>query len=172
MELCVAFGLIVIVVAIFIFRDEIGDKYFFLSEFLLITIGSTYFYTWKDNKVAWDYITAIGGGATLALAFLALIGYLDYITQEDYIEIKVKVKNDKSYTIPTDLKRRDFTRSDVKGILRDIHNDTDGYSIKYLAKPDFMQNVVKIKEGKLNVLEIPIEADDRFNYTNIKQSTS
>ena len=163
-----AIGLLIVAFVAFLLRDEIGDAAFFPIEFILITISGAIAYPWKDSHTTWDIFVSFGGGATLALSFLALLGYLDYIRQNEQIEIFFKLEGEKNI-LSTGLKvlRKNATRAEMQGLLRILANG-NGYRLSSLFESDdVLKEVDKIQTGKNKQIIIDIKEEEIDKFPNI-----
>jgi len=118
-----------------------------MNEFTIWFQGST-----------WAFIDAI----VTSLTVLG-VGYNLWQNKKQLNPIKILIeKNNIKEELPTFILRKNFTRSEVQGILRSLH-DGDTYNIKFTGNPDFLKAIIKIQQGKSDTLVIPILPQDDFN---------
>lgn len=66
--------------------------------------------------------------------------------------------------IPTYIIRRNFTRSDIKGILKELHESKEDFKIKDIIQADFLKKIFEIQQGNASELVIKIIDTDFFVY--------
>ncbi len=156
-----------------------GSK--FIIMFVVFTLlGIMAFYWNKDGtSFGWEIYTVIGTASTLALAILAVYGYLKYRKEEEIIDIVFMPKPsfqheklDENGYLPTGLTvlRQNCTRSEIQGLLGMIFNDYHGrhrYDLEdFLTnKGDILKIIDNAKTGKDNKVIIKITEEElkQFN---------
>ena len=54
-------------------------------------------------------------------------------------------KKEKELIYP--IKRKNFSRAELKGILRELHDSKSNYDLAYMAEDDFLNNVFAVQDG-------------------------
>lgn len=107
----------------------------------------------------WSLIDAYATSLTLFLVFHGL--------REDQKQIeKVGIYfNDNKLNL--DIARKDFSRSELQGILGILRVDIDErYKIKYLSDIEFLDSIYKIQKSELNELRIKLTEDELKGFRN------
>jgi len=114
------------------------------------------FIIWFQGPI-WAVIDAI----VTSLTVLG-VGYNLWQNRKQLKPIKILIeRNNIKEEIPSYILRRNFTRSEVQGILRSLHKG-DIYDIKFTGKPEFLKAIIEIQQGKSDTLVIPISEEDDF----------
>lgn len=101
-------------------------------------------------------------------AFITIITYVGVIwgiqsskrlrdSHMQRIGVFLQFRNDKKVKLKSYTIRKNFTRADLKGILRDIC--TGNYNINYLASEAFLADVDAVQQGQKNEITIKVDAD-------------
>ena len=123
-----------------------------MSEFMLWFGGDT-----------WTFIDALVTILTLSLVIWNL-----YQSFKQNKQIKIFIeKNKVKRPIPSYILRKNFVRSDIKGILKELHNSKEDYRIEYLINPNFQKEIFEIQKGIGDELVIYISENDFFVYENM-----
>lgn len=110
-----------------------------------------------------DYITIV-------FAFFAMIGtFVNFFYRRKdskLIKIYIKFPDNSTRLVPYHITRRNFTRSELFGILRAI--DKEGsFNIKYTSTPEFFDDVLQVQKGKSDEITIRLETNDKFSWAEI-----
>lgn len=62
------------------------------------------------------------------------------------------------------IKRKNFSRSELKGILRELHDDNTNYKISYMTENEFLDSIFKVQDGDSNEFIMKIKQDDNFKF--------
>jgi len=63
--------------------------------------------------------------------------------------------------------RKFVSRSEIEGILRDILiNQRGGFNIKYLSSNEFIDNLLKVQEGKKDDIVIKVTDEELAQFNN------
>lgn len=110
-----------------------------------------------------DYITIV-------FAFFAMIGtFVNFFYRRKdskLIKIYIKFPDNSTRLVPYHITRRNFTRSELFGILRAIDKE-ESFKIKYISTPEFFDDVLQVQKGKSDEITIRLETDDKFSWTEI-----
>ena len=134
-----------------------------LLVFIIITIVGFASLTICGNKfwlskiyIAFDVASAV------ALAILAFMVYFKYGKQLEPITIVIE-KDTEQTELPLKIIRKNFTRSEVSGILRALDKGSE-FNISYTSSLDFFNDIEKVQEGKKDMLVIKLGTEDKFEF--------
>jgi len=116
----------------------------------------------NNGELLWEYYVDFSVVATVALAILALIGYVKYIRSEDTIKIYFK-EQDKEEKIDTGLivLRKNCVRSEIQGLLGMIHTTGGRYDLKSFQKDRaFLDVINRVQTNELNEVLIEITSEE------------
>jgi hypothetical protein len=102
----------------------------------------------------------------VALLMTWLFSYINYKNGKrdlEPIDVYINRGNNKE-KLPIYLLRKNFSRSEVKGILRELHQSRDHYHIRYISSEKFLKDVVAVQHRELNEIVITIDEGDLFIY--------
>lgn len=134
----------------------IWKKYKNAIVFLIVTLVGIGLYIYDKNAIGWTTYNMLGVATALALAILALMTYIEYAKGEDIIKIYFQVGTKRIYT-KLYTQRKHFTRGEVMGMLRMIHESQGTYKIKdFNENPDILQRFNMIQNGTLDELCIVV----------------
>jgi len=109
---------------------------------------------------AWEWFGVIDTASAVALAFLALFGYVEYIRMEDKIEILFDLDGQKIDT-GLSLLRKNFMRSELLGVLGMIQKEQKGrFNLSFFQEPASLDRIQKIQKGKAKEFHIPITSEE------------
>lgn len=104
--------------------------------------------------------------ATIIFAFFAMfISAVNWWNEKKQLKpIKIIIeKNGERETLPLDIVRKNFTRSEVFGVLGAFDRDSK-FSIKYTSTKEFFEQISDIHELKKDYLVIPLDENDKFDW--------
>ena len=128
--------------------------------FIVITVIGISLYMYDKTALGWTTYNMLGAATTLALAVLAFMAYVEYEKGEDKIKIYFQVGTRKIYT-KLYTQRKHFTRSEVMGLLRMIHEEQGLYKIKdFNQNPEILERFNNIQNGKLSELCIMMTEEE------------
>jgi len=109
----------------------------------------------------WHWIDAI---ITIFTLIMVYISYKEQQKQLELIEIYIDIEGTLC-KIPVYIIRKNFTRAEIKGILRGLVKN-DSYSIEYIDNPrsTFLKDVIAIQQGQKDKLIITIEPQDQCEF--------
>ena len=114
-----------------------------------------------EQLITWmDWVTIIFSFITM---ILVIINFFKNKKQLEPVKIFIS-KDGKKEEIPSYILRKNFIRSDIKGILKELHDSKEDYRIKCLTQPDFLKKIFEIQQGKEDELIIEIDSNDFFKY--------
>jgi len=144
-------------------------RFFNILTIYLITfvlgIAAYYLQEAKIVNHIWDYWGVIDTSSAVALALLAAVAYWEYIKGEDKIKIYFLVDGKKVDT-KLSLLRKDFSRSELMGVLGMIQKDQDKrFKISYFQNPAILEDIQKIQKGDGDefIIELKQEEFEKFN---------
>ncbi len=80
-------------------------------------------------------------------------------------EIKIILEFDDGHQVSIfPVKRKNFSRAELKGILREHHNSRDNYELSYMKEDDFLKNIFSIQDGKEDTFIMKIRDSDFFEF--------
>lgn len=111
------------------------------------------------NSNLWAFVEGLITIITLGYVYKS---YNENKTQEEDISVRIRYDNGEEKPLTLTIKRKNFTRSEVKGILGDAHNG-ESYNIEYLNSRKFTSDILDIQASKKKVFWIEITASDVFD---------
>jgi len=113
-----------------------------------------------EDSFLWKMFGVLDTASAVALATLAFFGYLEYTKQEDKIKIYFEVDTEKVDT-GLSILRKNFTRSEVLGILGMIQKDAKNrFDIGYTRKASMLDTLHKIQKGDQDSFVIPVTVSE------------
>ena len=117
----------------------------YVGVFLL---GIVVFILSKLKLDLWDIWEAIDTSSAVALAVLAGITYYQYQKNEDEIKIIFDVEGDRK-DVGLSLLRKDFSRSELNGLLRSLLKDQRQFKIESFKNiPELLKDIQQIQKGE------------------------
>lgn len=104
--------------------------------------------------------------ATIIFSFLAMFaaGLNWWNNKKQFKPIKIIIeKNGTKDILPLDIIRKNFTRSEVFGVLGAFDKDSN-FNIKSTSSRDFFNQISDIQESKSDELIIKITDEDKFDW--------
>jgi len=121
---------------------------------------------WFKSSDIWASVDAGFTIVSIIITFgtfiMVIKNYLNNKKQTDKIEIIIN-RNNCLETLPTFVLRKDFTRSEVFGILGALDSNSK-FDIKYTSDAQFIENIFNIQKGVGKELIIKIEDEDKFDW--------
>ena len=106
---------------------------------------------------AWEWFGVIDTASAVALALLALFGYVEYIRMEEKIEIAFDLNGQKIDT-GLSLLRKNFTRSELLGVLGMIQKEQEKrFKLSFFQEPASLDAIQQIQKGKAKEFHIPLQ---------------
>lgn len=134
-----------------------------LTIYLIVFAFGIAAYYLQEAKIVehiWDYWGVVDTSSAVALALLAVAAYWEYIKGEDKIKIYFLVDNKKIDT-KLSLLRKDFSRSELMGVLGMIQKDQDKrFKISYFQNPAILEEIQKIQKGNGEEFSIKLSKDE------------
>ena len=62
------------------------------------------------------------------------------------------------------IKRKNFSRAEIKGILRELHDDGENYKLSYMAENEFLDSIFKVQDGESDEFIMKIREKDFFKF--------
>ena len=106
--------------------------------------------------------TTIDAFATLLTLFLVYMDYKQNRKKLEEITIKLQFPDGTTKSL-FPIKRKNFSRAELKGILQDYHDSKQGfYSLRYMKEKEFIDKIFDIQDGKGSEFVMKIYEDDFF----------
>ena len=132
--------------------------------FALLFTGVLTIYEMNEKFVSspiWQHIDAFATAFTLILVFKEILDSKDQLKNiRIYLEFDDGVIDE---IFP--IKRKNFSRAELKGILRELHGSRENYRLSYMSESDFFDNIFAVQDGKKDSFIMKIRKDDFFEYT-------
>lgn len=115
----------------------------------------------SSTQKIWDFFDALSSATAVALAVLAVMGYMMYKHSDDEIKIYFKEEEEeKEIDTGISLLRKHCTRSEVMGLLGMV-SSVDRYNIKDLKDDlDILQQFNSIQSAQKNELTIKVTKEE------------
>ena len=116
------------------------------------------------NDALWKHIDAFVTAFTLVLVFLDL-----YSSKKQLDTIRIYLEFDdggKEEIYP--MKRKNFSRAELKGILRELHKSKDNYVLSYMSEREFLEDIFLVQEGEMDIFIMKVRDKDFFKYKRMK----
>jgi len=114
----------------------------------------------RFNTTIWHSMNAM-------ITILTVIGvwYNYHQSQKQLEEIDIFLKFDDGYEKKIyRIKRKNFSRAELKGILRELHDSRNHYELSYMSEDKFLTNIFNIQDGLSNEFYMEIRESDFFEY--------
>ena len=141
------------------------SRYLVLVIFIMITcIGLVIRYALGDESFLWNLWSVIDVSFAVALGMMAFLGYKEFISSEDEIKIYFQVDDQKIDTQIT-LLRKNFTRSELMGILGVIRKKKEPYDIAELSSRELLSkfHTIQKEREKEFILKLTQEELEQFS---------
>ena len=112
-----------------------------------------------DNNL-WHWIDAI---VTILTVTGVWYNYNQNQKQLEKIEIYLEFDDGYIETIYP-IKRKNFSRAELKGILRELHNSRENYELSYMSEDEFLENIFKVQDGLQDKFYMKIRKGDIFEH--------
>jgi len=126
-----------------------------------LSVSFENFYT--DEGFVWqDFLASLDTATAIALAVLAVVGYMEYIKSEDEIPIYFEIgEKGRKVDIKLKLLRRNCSRNEVLGVLGMIQKDSKNrFNLANNRMKKLLIDTQKIQKGELNELCIEIDSEE------------
>lgn len=138
---------------------ESMNKFILLVVMVILGSFSIFSQDWPESDI-WKIIDGFATAMTLILIYFE---YSNSKKQLEPIDIYLEFEDGVTKKIST-IKRKNFSRAELKGILRELHNSRDNYDLSYMAEKEFLDNIFSIQDGKSNDFYMIIRDSDFFLY--------
>ena len=141
---------------------KIKEGYVLLLIFLfVIAVGVIVKIFYPHN---WKWFELFDTASAVALALLAVWGYVEYSKGEDDVELIFEVEGKKENTGFSVL-RKNFTRGEVLGVLGMIPTkESQKFSLDYTSNGSFLKAVDEIQKGRSKKFAIPMSKAEREQF--------
>ena len=113
------------------------------------------------KKTLWDIWGALDSSFAVAVGFLAIFVYKELAKEQDAIELKFKIGNHKPISTGLTLLRKNFTRSELMGILGMIKKDQDQrYTLEFFQDIAVLKKIQDIQTGRDKVFIIEMNQNE------------
>ena len=124
-----------------------------MDEFMLWFCGDT-----------WTFIDAL---VTILTLLLVIYNWYQNYKQNQEIRIQIVLQHmNITKVLPIPLIRKNFTRSELFGILGAYDKDSK-FCIEHTSSIKFFEDIRNIQEGKLDEISIIIKKEDKFDMVNL-----
>ena len=124
-----------------------------MDEFMLWFGGDT-----------WTFIDAL---VTILTLLLVIYNWYQNYKQNQEIRIQIVLQHmNITRVLPIPLIRKNFTRSELFGILGAYDKDSK-FCIEHTSSIKFFEDIRNIQEGKLDEISIIIKKEDKFDMVNL-----
>ena len=127
---------------------KVYERYFvIIVPFIVWVVGMLIYYIAGKESSIWELWETIDVALAVALGLMAFLAYKDFISSEDEIKLYFKINENKKDT-GLRLLRKNFTRSEILGVLGMIQKDPkDRFNIKYMKNKKFLEDLNKLQKG-------------------------
>ena len=136
-------------------KEKLKTPLFLYIGIISISLFTFYKSSTDDKHNYWNWFGALDTSSAVALAIIAFFGYIQYLKGEDTIKIFFKV-GEKKIDTHLSLLRKEFSRSEVNGLLRMIQNENATFTIKAFQKPSILKEIQDIQKGKKDAFIIEL----------------
>ena len=114
----------------------------------------------RFNTTLWHTINAM-----ITISTVIGVWYNYYQNQKQLEEVDIFLKFTDGYEKKIyRIKRKNFSRAELKGMLRELHNSKENYKLSYMSEDEFLTNVFNIQDGLSNKFYMEIRESDFFEY--------
>lgn len=140
---------------------KLFERYSVLIVFVGVwLIGLVIRYGFGGDSWLWDFWMTIDVAFAVALGVMAFLAYREFIRAEDEISIYFEIDGESEDT-GLKLLRKDFTRSEIQGVLGMIQKDSSKrYGVGYMKKRKFLEDLNQLQKGKSVVFVLPLSGDE------------
>ncbi len=134
-----------------------------LLVFIIITVvGFLSITLFGDEFLLSKVYAALDVASAVALATLAFMVYFKYGKQLQAVTIFIE-KEGEEIELPIKIIRKNFTRSELSGVLRAL--DKKGkFDIAYMSTIIYFQDIEDVQEGKKDNFIIKLGKEDKFEF--------
>jgi TM2 domain-containing membrane protein YozV len=150
--------------------------YVLLALFIIfVAFGFDSYYLGQNGESKyWEVYIVFGNSATFALSIFAFLGYIEYIRNEDKIDVKFNltfVDDNKDNKIDTGVSvlRKNCTRAEIQGLLRILAAGKMFNMKSVLKEKKILELVDKIQTGKDKEIVLDIEEDEIVQFVNLPE---
>jgi len=140
---------------------KLFERYLVLVVFVGVwLVGIVIRYGFGTQSWLWDLWSTVDVAFAVALGVMAFLAYREFIRAEDEVSIYFEIDGVSKNT-GLKLLRKDFTRSEIQGVLGMIQKDpAKRYSVSYMKKRKFLQDLNQLQKGKSDVFILPLSGDE------------
>jgi flagellar motor component MotA len=132
---------------------------------LIVVFGILIRYILGEDSFLWALYEVLDTASAVALAVLAFFGYMEYSKSEDKIKIYFKVDNQKQIDTNLSILRKNFSRSEVFGLLGMIQtNAKDRFDIAYSRDKSMLDALHAVQKGDEDSFVIPVSSDELMQF--------
>ncbi len=134
-----------------------------LLVFIIITVvGFLSITLFGDEFWISKVYAALDVASAVALATLAFMVYFKYGKQLQAVTIFIE-KEGEEIELPIKIIRKNFTRSELSGVLRAL-DKKDKFDIAYMSTITYFQDIEDVQEGKKDSFIIKLGKEDQFEF--------
>jgi len=133
-----------------------------LGIFVVVTLVGAYSkLRLEDDHNLTKLYDAFDVGSAVALALLAFMVYARYGSQLKPISIVIK-QDGSEKELNVKILRKNFTRSELMGVLGVIHKSPEKFEIAHIATTEFFKDLEDVQENRKDSLVLMINENDTF----------
>ena len=122
-------------------------------------------YILGENSFLWEVFGVLDTASAVALSVLALFGYIEYAKSEDKIKIYFKVDNEKPIDTNLSILRKNFSRSELLGLLGMIQKDAKGrFDITYSRDKSMLDALHTVQKGDNHSFIVPVSEKEFMQF--------
>ena len=153
------------------FKEAVHAYQIRIYALLIVLSGAL---TYISGDIPWPALQSFAVSLSASLASVAVLFFLINVytpLRPDRSIVKVVLSNgSRSQELPFELRRSEFTRSELLGIIGMIPMKENGkrFSLKYLNNPDLLTEIHRIRDHRGNSkLTIPCDNEEfgQFEFT-------
>lgn len=115
---------------------------------------------WFKSEL-WNTIDAL---VTILTLYLVYLDYDQNRKKMEEITIKLQFPDGTTQAL-FPIKRKNFSRAELKGILQDFHDTKKGfYRLRYMKEKEFIEKIFEVQDGKVNEFVLKIYPEDFFEF--------
>jgi len=132
---------------------------------LIVVFGIFIRYFIGENSFLWALYGVLDTASAVALASLAFLGYMEYSKSENKIKIYFKVDDQEPIDTKLSILRKNFSRSEVFGLLGMIQKDAKGrFDISYSRDKTMLDALHAVQRGDTDSFVIPISNEELMQF--------
>jgi amino acid permease len=135
--------------------------YIFIAIFVIIALFGIFAKMFFPP--IWNWFGVVDTASAVALAVLAFLGYSEFIRSEEAVKIFFEIDG-KEYDTGLSLLRKNFTRSEVMGVLGMIQKNQERYKLSFFQDKSILKKLQDIQTGKEKKFLIKMNKEEAKNF--------